>query len=168
MTRPIRNTFTAPVSGTVSSIVRGEKKADGHQIVPITRTTAVFPVGAPKILPGKRGNPPRRCCWPYIIRRLYGTPARPGRGTLCTFTVALTRHRLHSIMICLCCRGRSVADGFACHGAVVPGQVHLGCRIKPAHSVFHRLPGKARVLRTTSGRQPGIQILPRMPGEKDR
>ena len=157
--------FTAPVSGTIHAIVRGEKrKITGVQILADEeQMQELFPVADPEQITPERIRELllQSGCWPLITRRPYGTPAHPGETPKaiyisCFDSAPLAPHYDFTFAESF----ESLLMGIRVLERLCPGKVHLGLRDTTSpHSVFRRLPG---IMHTFSGPHPagnpGVQL----------
>ncbi|HPJ82776.1 MAG: Na(+)-translocating NADH-quinone reductase subunit A [Bacteroidales bacterium] len=167
--------FTAPVSGTIHAIVRGEKrKITGVQILADEeQMQELFPVADPEQITPERIRELllQSGCWPLITRRPYGTPAHPGETPKaiyisCFDSAPLAPHYDFTFAESF----ESLLMGIRVLERLCPGKVHLGLRDTTSpHSVFRRLPG---IMHTFSGPHPagnpGVQLHHVCPVGKDQ
>ncbi len=167
--------FTAPVSGTIQKIVRGEKrKITGIQILAHQeQMQEQFPVADPeKLSLGQiRELLLQSGCWPLITRRPYGIPAHPEETPKaiyisCFDSAPLAPHYDFTFAGSF----EPLQMGLKVLERLCPGKVHLGLRDTTSpHSVFRRLPG---IVHTFSGPHPagnpGVQMHHVCPVGKDQ
>ena len=167
--------FTAPVSGTIHRIVRGEKrKITGIQILAgDEQMQEQFPVAEPEQLsPGKiRELLLQSGCWPLITRRPYGITALTGETPKaiyisCFDSAPLAPHYDFTFAESF----ESLQMGLRVLERLCPGKVHLGLRDTTSpHSVFRRLPGIAHIFSGPHpAGNPGVQLHHVCPVGKDQ
>lgn len=157
--------FTAPVSGTIQRIVRGEKrKITGIQILADEeQMQEQFPVADPEQLTPERIRELllQSGCWPLITRRPYGIPAHPGETPKAIYISCFDSAPLApQYDYAFADSYESLRIGIQVLERLCPGKVHLGLwEMTSPHSVFRRLPG---ITHTFSGPHPagnpGVQV----------
>ncbi len=157
--------FTAPLSGTIHSIVRGPKrKILEILIAPDWSAGAVsFPVAPPEDLSPDQIKDLllQSGCWPYITRRPYGMVAPPDEVPKAVFISCFDSAPLAPDYDFIYAQKlQALQMGLRVMERLCPGKVHLGLRAdSSAHSVFRQLQG---VVHTFSGPHPsgnvGVQI----------
>ncbi|MFA5301676.1 MAG: Na(+)-translocating NADH-quinone reductase subunit A [Bacteroidales bacterium] len=166
--------FTSPVSGTVQSIVRGEKRRlEAIHILSDGKNDFLkFPAEAPETMAAQkiRDLLLESGCWPFITRRPYGITPHPGEIPKAVFISCFDSAPLapdldYAFAGC----EEALNMGLRVLERLCPGNIHLGLSDKTsAHSVFRRLNGRSH---TFSGPHPagnpGIQIHHVSPIGKD-
>ncbi|MDD2329542.1 MAG: Na(+)-translocating NADH-quinone reductase subunit A [Bacteroidales bacterium] len=166
--------FTSPVSGTVQSIVRGEKRRlEAIEILSDGKNEFLkFSAEAPETMSAQKIRELllESGCWPYIIRRPYGITAHPQETPKAVFISCFDSAPLApDLDYVFADREESLKMGLRVLERLCQGNIHLGLSDKTSpHSVFRRLQG---IVHTFSGPHPagnpGIQIHHVSPIGKD-
>lgn len=167
--------FTSPVSGTVQSIVRGEKRRlEAIEILDDGKNEFLqFPAEAPETMSAQKIRELllESGCWPFIIRRPYGITAHPGETPKAVFISCFDSAPLApDLDYAFADREEALKMGLRVMERLCQGKIHMGLSDKTSpHSVFRRLPG---IVHSFSGPHPagnpGIQIHHVAPIGKDQ
>lgn len=166
--------FTSPVSGTVQSIVRGEKRRlEAIEILSDGKNEfQKFSAEAPEAMSARKIRELllESGCWPYITRRPYGITAHPQETPKAVFISCFDSAPLApDLDYAFADREEALEMGLRVLERLCPRNIHLGLSDKTSpHSVFRRLQG---IVHTFSGPHPagnpGIQIHHVSPIGKD-
>lgn len=134
--------FTSPVSGTVQSIVRGEKRRlEAIQILDDGKNEFLqFPAEAPETMSAQKIRELllESGCWPFIIRRPYGITALPGETPKAVFISCFDSAPLApDLDYAFADREEALEMGLRVLERLCPRNIHLGLSDKTSpHSVF--------------------------------